>query len=101
MKSLQDYFREFYNNGIVDHTIRASVDFDNNVSFYIHPATVSGDILDFVIYYDKTIPAQVPQKNGTILVKKAKDIIEEQDKFEFERFKCRKTLINGGMVDGD
>jgi len=46
MKTLEQLFRDAHREGVIDFALRASVT-PEGVSFYIHPAQVSGDTLDF------------------------------------------------------
>ncbi len=46
--TLEAYLRKNIDNIAIDHAIRAEV-IDGLVTFYIHPAQVSGDTLDFVV----------------------------------------------------
>lgn len=46
-QTLADYFKLCYEHNIVDHAIRATVSEEGQVSFYIHPACVSGDTVNF------------------------------------------------------
>lgn len=46
--TFEDYLRKNYDNIIIDHALRAEI-VDDQVRFYIHPAQVSGDTLDFVV----------------------------------------------------
>lgn len=47
MKTLHEYLTENHDRNVIDHALRASVSADGTVTFYIHPANVSGDTLDF------------------------------------------------------
>jgi hypothetical protein len=49
MKTLDSYLKQHFNNGVIDHVIRAHVDPEGWVTFCIHPASVSGDTLDFSV----------------------------------------------------
>lgn len=48
MKSLQDYLSETCKQGIIDHAVRCELNDHGQPRFYIHPAGVSGDTVDFV-----------------------------------------------------
>lgn len=48
-KNLEQYLKEQLKNGIIDHDIRASLNDDGNVTFYIHPRNANGDTLDFIV----------------------------------------------------
>lgn len=47
MTSLEHYLRWNIERGVIDHQLRASVDNEGRVNFYIHPDGVDGDTLDF------------------------------------------------------
>ena len=49
MKTLEQYLRETYGKGIIDHQIRVSVDDKNRVTFYIHAQGHDSDTLDFEV----------------------------------------------------
>ena len=49
MKTLYEYLKSNFENGVIDHAIRAHVDAEGWTTFYIHPATVSGKTLDFSV----------------------------------------------------
>lgn len=56
MKNLEEYLRENINKQAIDHSIRAQIDNNGSVSFYIHPANISGDTLDFEVKENQLIP---------------------------------------------
>ncbi len=43
---LDEYFRSNFTRGVIDHALRADVDEQGRVSFYIHPLGVDGETLD-------------------------------------------------------
>lgn len=47
--SLQQYFEKNYANGIIDFKLRCSHIVENDAYFYIHPATTSGETLQFAV----------------------------------------------------
>ena len=47
--TLREYLADNYARNVLDHAARASVSEDGRVSFYIHPANVSGTTLDFEV----------------------------------------------------
>ena len=47
MKTLAQYLAENAARHVIDHALRASVDIDGKVTFYIHPNSVEGETLDF------------------------------------------------------
>lgn len=49
MQTLDSYLKENFDNGVIDHAIRAHVDEQGWVTFYIHPLNVSGETLDFSV----------------------------------------------------
>ena len=49
MKTLEQYLRESYEAGAIDHAIRCEVREGGQVKFYIHPEGADGDTLDFVV----------------------------------------------------
>ena len=68
MKTLEQYLRENVQKGAIDHMIRASVDSDGWVTFYIHPHGVDGDTLDFSVSGDQLFALQVKQPDGSVLI---------------------------------
>ena len=48
-KTLSQYFEDNIKSNIIDHAIRVRKDDFGNITFYIHPANVSGDTLDFIV----------------------------------------------------
>jgi len=48
-KTLSKYLEDNIKNNVIDHAIRAHKDDYGNIVFYIHPANVSGDTLDFLV----------------------------------------------------
>lgn len=46
MKTLTEYFEEAYQKGIIDHSLRVSID-EGGYYFYIHPQNHDGETLDF------------------------------------------------------
>ena len=57
MMTLQEYFQADYPR-VIDHTLRVTVSPDGTFSFYIHPSSVSGNTLDFVVKGNELIPGQ-------------------------------------------
>lgn len=55
MKDLEQYLRENCSKGIIDHSIRATVD-ENGVKFYIHANGYNSDTLDYAVEGNKLIP---------------------------------------------
>jgi hypothetical protein len=54
MKSnLEQYLKENYRKGEYDHFIRTSIDSMGNISFYIHPKSIHGEELDFIVRGNK------------------------------------------------
>jgi hypothetical protein len=48
--TLEKYLRTANKSGVIDHAIRAQKNSDGTMSFYIHPAHVSGDTCDFLVH---------------------------------------------------
>jgi hypothetical protein len=48
MRTLEEYFKDCAEDKICDFAIRANV-YDNKTTFYIHPASVGGDTIDFIL----------------------------------------------------
>ena len=61
MKTLEQYLRENSNKGVIDHAIRAQINDNGWVSFYIHPHGVDGDTLDFDVNENQLFAAQIEQ----------------------------------------
>ncbi len=53
--TLEEFFRKSAQNGIIDFNLRA-IDYNGIMTFYIHPAGVSGDTLDYEVTGDTIIP---------------------------------------------
>jgi len=66
LKSLEEYLRENFSKGIIDHAIRANIDSKDIVSFYIHPAGHNGDTLDYIVKRDNI--ARLNYSNAIITV---------------------------------
>lgn len=54
MKTLEAYLRDAFDGKstkrqAIDHSIRANVEADGSVTFYIHPSGVAGETLNFVV----------------------------------------------------
>lgn len=47
--TLEEYLRSAQHRGVIDFSIRARLDENGIVVFYIHPANTSGDTLDFAV----------------------------------------------------
>lgn len=47
--TLETYFAECLQRGVIDHALRASLNANGHVEFYIHPANTDGRTLDFVV----------------------------------------------------
>ena len=56
MKNLEEYLVENIEQGIIDHSIRASIDVDGNISFYIHASGHNSDTLDYWVKDNQLIP---------------------------------------------
>lgn len=56
MKTLEEYLRENIEAGNIDHAIRAQIEADGVVTFYIHPAGEDGDTLDYEVRGDGLWP---------------------------------------------
>jgi hypothetical protein len=49
MRTLEEYFLDNFKNNIIDFSLRATPNLHGGFDFYIHPANVSGDTLDFIV----------------------------------------------------
>lgn len=47
MKTLEDYMKENLDRDVIDHAVRCIKGPNGEIDFYIHPAGVDGDTLDF------------------------------------------------------
>ena len=47
--SLEEYFAADFARGVIDHMVRANVDSEGVVTFYIHPAGHDGNTLDLEV----------------------------------------------------
>lgn len=50
--SLEEYFRKNLERNACDHRLRAQLDSDGGVVFYVHPEGVDGDTLDYAVSGD-------------------------------------------------
>lgn len=57
--TLEQYLKSNCERQVIDHAIRAEIGKDGNPRFYIHPANVSGDTLDFVVTKNQLHPVYV------------------------------------------
>jgi hypothetical protein len=56
-KSLERYLWDNLDRGVIDHAVRALRDADGKVTFYIHPASVSGDTCGYDVTGAMALPA--------------------------------------------
>lgn len=56
MKTLEQYLRDDIERHVIDHALRARVNENDEVVFYIHPFGVNGDTLDFKITGNDIVP---------------------------------------------
>lgn len=54
--TLEDYIKLEFAEGKIDHTIRAQVNQNGSVAFYIHPSGKPGRTVDFVVRGNELIP---------------------------------------------
>lgn len=57
--TLEQYLKTNCERQVIDHAIRAEIGQDGCPRFYIHPAGVSGDTLDFVVTKNQLHPVQI------------------------------------------
>jgi len=57
--TLEQYLKANFKNGVIHHAIRASIGDDDKPRFYIHPAGVSGETMDFVVTKNELHPVYV------------------------------------------
>lgn len=57
--TLEQYLKSNCERQVIDHAIRAEIGKDGNPRFYIHPANVSGDTLDFVVTKNQLHPVYI------------------------------------------
>ena len=55
-KTLEQYFKDAFARGVIDHALRALVDESDRVSFYIHPANADGETCDYEVRNNLTRP---------------------------------------------
>jgi hypothetical protein len=53
--TLESYLRKYIKSGIIDFSVRASLDNNDKVCFYIHSANTDSETADFVVNEDKAI----------------------------------------------
>jgi hypothetical protein len=56
MTTLEEYLRQNVERNVIDHSIRAEIDDDGHVNFYIHPAYVDGETVDFTVDFNSLGP---------------------------------------------
>jgi len=56
MKNLEQYMKENFEKGAIDHALRAHVNAAGDVTFYIHAAGHNSDTLDFKVEENNLIP---------------------------------------------
>lgn len=57
--TLEQYLKSNCERQVIDHAIRAEIGKDGNPRFYIHPANVSGETLDFVVTKNQLHPVYI------------------------------------------
>jgi hypothetical protein len=65
MKTLEQYLRENYEKGVIDHVIRVTSVGDGGAAIYIHPQDADGDTLDFAVLDNELLPLQIENGDGT------------------------------------
>jgi hypothetical protein len=57
MKTLEEYLKENKDKAYLGHALKVNViDKDGDVHIYIHPQSVDGDTLDFIVEGNNLIP---------------------------------------------
>jgi hypothetical protein len=46
--TIEEYLREDHQRNVIEHTIRVSI-VDDKVEFYIHPTSIDGKTIDFIV----------------------------------------------------
>jgi len=64
MKTLDKYIKENHERGIIDHALRANVDENGRITFYIHPANAEGDTLDYELNDEMLYSRQCEECGG-------------------------------------
>lgn len=57
--NIEEYLKSNCERQVIDHALRAEIGKDGNPRFYIHPAGVSGETLDFVVTKNQLHPVYV------------------------------------------
>lgn len=57
--TLEQYLKSNCERQVIDHAIRAEIGTDGYPRFYIHPAGVSGETLDFVVTKNQLHPVEI------------------------------------------
>lgn len=78
-RSLEGYLHVTFDQGIIDHHLRASIDSEGTVRFYIHPQNASGETLDFEVDGDDLIALKYKCKCGTGFLVSSRDKIPPHD----------------------
>lgn len=53
--SLREMFVRGAKRGIIDYSVRCTLDGQGNPVFYIHPSSASGDTLDFIVRHGNVL----------------------------------------------
>lgn len=75
MKTLQQYLDQAIREGTLQHTLSVVYQAEDaldvgftGIGFILHPASVSGETLTFVVQGNHLRTAEFPQKDGTVLI---------------------------------
>lgn len=75
MKTLQQYLDQAIRDGNLQHTLSVVYQAEDaldvgftGIGFILHPASVSGETLTFVVQGNQLRTAEFPQKDGTVLI---------------------------------
>lgn len=92
--NLEEYLKTNCAAGVIDHSIRAEIGKDGNPRFYIHPANVSGETLDFVVTKNQLHPVYV--WDGLQQLADANPIPPDiRAKMDADRAACEAKMANG------
>jgi hypothetical protein len=57
-KTLEKYLKDALAMGIIDHKLRARINEDGDVMFYIHPDGKDGDTQDYMVEFNELVTLQ-------------------------------------------
>ena len=65
--TLEEYLRQNIERGVIDHSLRAEIDADGHVNFYIHPESVDGETVDLRISPSRYEDGDIVRPNPSVI----------------------------------